>query len=232
MMMATGLGGLLGLTWRSYRDGILLLTFPLVYYVMVSRFVVRFERNMVPLLPFFAVGAGWLVDILASWLQNRLSRHLRLSHPLTAALALLLLLWPVTASVRFNHAISQPDTREDAGKWVQDNVEPGAKIAIEHYSIPFNHDEYWVRDVLRITDHDLEWYQSEEYEILIISDGVWDLLMEQPEVYADKLSRLDELVSGTSLVAEFQPDPPKIVTAGYPTVRIYHFAPTRIYQVD
>ena len=40
------------------------------------------------------------------------------------------------------------------------NVEWGTKIAIEHYSIPFDHTEYWVQDVMRISDHDLTWYEA------------------------------------------------------------------------
>jgi hypothetical protein len=88
-----------------------------------------------------------------------------------------------------------------------------------------------VEDVIRISDHDLSWYQQEGYDLLIISDGVWEVLRRQPVVYADKLTVYDELVTHSSLLAQFTPRPPGIVVAGYPTVAVYHFAPVRIYKV-
>jgi hypothetical protein len=41
----------------------------------------------------------------------------------------------------------------------------------------------------------------------------------------------EELVSNSTLVAEFVPQPPALAVAGYPTVAIYHFAPVRIYAL-
>ena len=67
--------------------------------------------------------------------------------------------------------------------------------------------------------------------MLIISDGVWNLLRQQPEAYADKIAVYDELVENSELLAEFGAQPPAIVVAGYPTVGIYHFAPVRIYRL-
>jgi hypothetical protein len=82
---------------------------------------------------------------------------------------------------------------------------------------------------MRISDHDLAWYQAEGYEVLIISDGVWELLLKDPEAYAEKVQVYNELTSNGVLLAEYVPQPPKLVVAGYPTVAIYHFAPVRIY---
>jgi len=135
------------------------------------------------------------------------------------------------ASIAFDATVSKTDQREVAGQWVEENVEWGSKIAIEHYSIPFDHTEYWVKDVIRISDHDLAWYQQEEFDVLIISDGVWEVLRRQAQVYAEKLAIYDELVTNCTLLAEFVPQPRGIVIAGYPTVAIYHFAPVRIYRV-
>jgi hypothetical protein len=128
-------------------------------------------------------------------------------------------------------SISQTDRRETAGRWVEENIEWGTKIAIEHYSIPFDPTEYWVQDVLRISDHDLDWYQQEGFGVLVISDGVWDLLRRQRDVYDEKVSAYDRLTNGSTLLAEFIPRPPGLVVAGYPTVAIYHFAPVRIYEL-
>jgi 4-amino-4-deoxy-L-arabinose transferase-like glycosyltransferase len=230
-LVVAGTMGLVGLVWRDWRKGLLLIAFPVVYYLMLSRFVVRFERNMVPLLPFLAVGAGWLLDAVAGWLAQRFGRGTGWASALAAAGAVLILALPVTAAVLFDAAISRTDYRELAGQWVEENVAGGSKIAIEHYSIPFDYDAYEVEDVVRISDHGLNWYQQQGYDVLIISDGVWEVLRQQPEAYADKLAVYDELSSSSALLAEFVPQPPSLVVAGYPTIAVYHFAPVRILQV-
>jgi 4-amino-4-deoxy-L-arabinose transferase-like glycosyltransferase len=229
--VAAGVLGLSAILWRERKKGVLLIVFPLLYYLMISHFVVRFERNLVPVLPFLALGGGWLLDRLATWLASRFSKGGAFAHG-TAALGMVLILaLPLAASVSLDRAISQTDLREIAGQWVQDNVEAGSKIAIEHYSIPFDHSQYWVQDVMRISDHDLDWYQQEKFDILIVSDGVWEVLRRDPKSYASKLAVYQELVDNCTLLAEFVPDPPPIAVAGYPTVAVYHFAPVRVYRV-
>jgi hypothetical protein len=77
----------------------------------------------------------------------------------------------------------------------------------------------------------LAWYQQEGFDLLIVSDGVWELLLQQPETYAEKIKAYQELTSNSQLLAEFVPDPAELVVAGYPTVYVYHFAPVRIYEL-
>ncbi len=233
-MVVAGTVGLLGWLWQERKKGLLLVSFPIVYYLVVSRFVVRFERNVVPLLPFLALGGGWLLDVGTDWIVPRIRRfrgRSLLSRGVPVLGLLVLLIPSIVAATAYDRAISQMDLREVAGQWVNANVQPGSRIAIEHYSIPFDHSRYEVQDMLRISDHDLAWYQEEEYDVLIVSDGVWDLLLRQREYYAERVAVYEELVANSELLAEFVPQPPGIVVSGYPTVAIYHFAPVRIYRV-
>jgi hypothetical protein len=128
-------------------------------------------------------------------------------------------------------ALSGTDHRELAGRWVAESIEPGSKIAIEHYAIPFDYDSYHVEDVLRVSNHGLDWYQEEGFDFLIISDGLWPVLQQAPDSYADMLQVYDSLASAETLLKEFVPNPPTLVVAGYPTVGVYHFAPVRIHRV-
>ena len=238
LWVVAGTSGLVGLLWRQWKKGLLLLAFPLVYYIMISGFVVRFERNAVPLLPFLALGGGWLLDALADRLALFVQRRRAdpgSSEAWSAALAALgctmLLILPLTASIGLDLALSRVDHRELAGGWVEENIAPGTKIAIEHYSVPFDYDRYHVEDIVRITDHDLDWYLREGFEILIVSDGVWPVLLRQPDIYRDRVSSYRALTEGSTLLAGFVPDPPGIVVSGYPTVAVYHFAPVYIYRL-
>jgi len=232
LLFVAGLVGLGGIVWRKWRVGLVTIIFPLAYFAPVSRFVVRFARNMVPLLPFLAIGAGWLVDRTSRWLGRKLANRRLWSNLFAGAGTILILLLPLLAAVGFGRLLSDTDHRQVAGEWLEENLAPGSRIAIEHYSIPINDSVYEVTDVLRIDDHDLEWYQEEGFDALIISDGVWPVLRQQPDVYGDRLSAHDELASNAELLAEFVPNPLGLVTAGYPTVAVYHYAPVRIYGVQ
>lgn len=230
LWLVSGMTGLVGMLWRDWKKGLLTVAFPALYYLMISSFVVRFERNLVPLLPFLALGGGWLLDTIADAVAHRVRANTRRwSHLLVLTATAVVIAGPLVAAITFDAAISRMDHREIAGQWVEENIEWGSKIAIEHYSIPFDHTEYEVEDVLRITDHDLEWYLSEGYDVLIISDGVWDLLLGHPDLYHEEIQAYRALVENSTLLTEFVPDPPQIAVAGYPTVAVYHFAPVRIY---
>ena len=223
--------GLVDLLLKEWKKGLLLVAFPAIYYLMVSRFIVRFERNMVPLMPFLAIGGGWFIDRCADLLARRAKRAQAATSIVAVTGAVLLLCLSVPASVALDRALTETDHREHAGQWVEDNITAGSKIALEHYGIPFDYDRYRVEDVIRADDHDLDWYQQQGFDFLIISDGVWEILSRQPEIYADKLGKLHDLTRSSRLMAEFVPEPAGIVIAGYPTVEVYHFAPVRIYQL-
>jgi 4-amino-4-deoxy-L-arabinose transferase-like glycosyltransferase len=231
LWITSGIAGLCLLFWRDWKKGLLIVTFPVLYYAMVSGFTVRFERNMVPLLPFLAIGGAWLIDSLAQWMTKRFRFQAVHYHVLAALGTIFVLAVPLAASIAFDNALSQIDHRELAGQWVETNITEGSKIAIEHYAIPFDYDQYEVEDVLRISDHDLDWYQAKNFDILIISDGVWEILRRHPEDYAEKLAVVDELLDSGTLLAEFMPKPPGIVVAGYPTIQVYHFAPVQIVRI-
>jgi 4-amino-4-deoxy-L-arabinose transferase-like glycosyltransferase len=223
-----GVVGLLALPLKEWKKGLLLAAFPVIYYVMVSRFIVRFERNMVPLLPFLAIGGGWLLDKGADLLARQL-RRAQLSCILAVAGVAVLISMPLVASVALDSELAQTDHRELAGQWVEENITPGSKIALEHYAIPFDYSRYQVQDVIRASDHDLDWYLQQGFDIVIVSDGVWEVLRREPEIYAEKLDTLADIIGNSKLLAEFVPEPPGIAVAGYPTVEVYHFAPVRIY---
>jgi hypothetical protein len=231
LWMVAGILGGIGLLWRDWKKGLLLLSFPLLYYLVISSFVVRFERNLVPLLPFLALGGGWLLDAGSDWLIERLKWSRLLGHMLAILGAGLLVVLPLIATVSFDWALGQTDHRETAGQWVEKHIQPGTKIAIEHYSIPFDYDQYHVEDIIRMSNHDLDWYQQEGFEVLIVSDGIWEVLLHQPEIYADQVAAYNELTASSDLLAEFVPQPTWISVTGYPTVEIYHFAPVRIYRL-
>lgn len=231
LWMLAGVFGLIGML-RDWKKGTLIACFPVVYLVTISLFVVRFERNLVPVLPFLALGGGWLLSASANALARRVKKGHIFAHGVAATGAALIIVLPVAASVSLDRALSQTDLREIAGHWVEQNVAPDSKIALEAYSIPFDRGRYQVLDVRNISDHELSWYQQQCFDVLIVSDGVWEILRLEPRIYGDRLRVYNELARSGTLLAQFVPKPPRLVVAGYPTVAVFHFAPVRIYKIS
>lgn len=225
--------GFFSLLIKPKRAHLLLLSFPLLYFLAISSFRVHFERNLVPLLPFTALFAAYALDRAVTWLAARRGCQERGKTMGLCLAVLLLLLLPATSIVQFDRLISRKDERTTAGEWVGANIPAGSKIAVEHYSIPFPRENYEVEDVLFVGKHTLEWYQKQGFDYVIISDGVWERLLAEPEVYREEAQTYSDILEQSTLLAEFQAkNIPTYLVRGYPTVRIYHFPRVQIFRLE
>ncbi len=222
----------LGLTWagglvyalvRPAKHTILFLAFALLYYLGLARAAVHFERNLLPLLPILSVLAAAWLNSLADWVESHRATQMRLV--LIAAIGVSMIP-PTVASLLFDWSITRMDIRPAAGDWVSRNIPVGAKIAIEHYSIPFPREKYEVVDILRLWDYDAAYFSEQNFDYVIVSNGGWLTRPKELGVFRDMRSR-------HLLLKEFSPEGvPSLVTAGYPTVAEYHFARVWIFQVE
>jgi hypothetical protein len=131
-LLVAGLAGAVLLLWTEPRTGVLLLSFPIAYYVVAGSIRLLFVRYAMPVVPFLCVTAAYLVCRSASWMTSRaLRRGDRLtpaSAVLTAALAAAII-WPSVADVwEFNRIISATDNRVVVAQWFFDHVPPGATV--------------------------------------------------------------------------------------------------------
>lgn len=133
LLLAAGLGLVVALQRRAPQDW-LLLAFPLPYLLIIGTWASRFERYAVPLLPFASILAALgLATLTDRWLR-RLAPARR---GVAFAVAAVLVAAPVFARVLyFELLLTRPDSRELAGAWIERNVSPGARVAIEPYSLP------------------------------------------------------------------------------------------------
>jgi hypothetical protein len=129
---------LVGLAWalavRGPREAILL-AFAAPYLVVIVTWSSRFERYAIPLLPCFAL----LAAATAVRGVGRLVERGRLARPwpqAALAVAVALLLAPALArSAAYHQLLGRPDTRELGSDWITRQVPPGARIALEPYSV-------------------------------------------------------------------------------------------------
>ncbi len=131
-LLCVGLGLVVALRRRAPEDW-LLLAFPLPYLLIIGTWASRFERYAVPLLPFASILAA-LGLAAATWRLPTLAPARR---GFAFAVAALVVAAPVVARVLyFEVLLTRPDSRELAGAWIERNVSPGARVAIEPYSLP------------------------------------------------------------------------------------------------
>jgi hypothetical protein len=120
---------------RGAREAILL-AFVAPYLLVIVTWSSRFERYAIPLLPCLTLLAAAVVVRGVGWLSTRA----RLATAPWPALALLgaaaLLVAPALARVgAYHRLLAQPDTRELGAGWVERQVPPGTRIALEPYSL-------------------------------------------------------------------------------------------------
>jgi hypothetical protein len=133
---------LVGLGVALYRHGkaeIILLAFPLPYFLVIGTWSSRFERYTLPLLPFLALLAALGLATLAAAVRTRVARSgemARWARPgLGLTLAALVLVAPeVLRIVHWHMLLARPDTRVVAGEWIEREIPNGARIAMEPYS--------------------------------------------------------------------------------------------------
>ncbi|MCU0489461.1 MAG: glycosyltransferase family 39 protein [Anaerolineales bacterium] len=124
-----GLGWLLakGLRSRSMTVGILL-SFPLVYFLVMGSTRHYFARYALPMIPFLVVCAAAGLDWLMKGLFKQGTGTVRAAW---YGLTLLLIIQPGLYSVRFDQLVSREDTRTQAKTWIEANLPAGAKIAMD-----------------------------------------------------------------------------------------------------
>lgn len=221
-----GVVALLGVLWalaRRRRADLLLLSFVIPYYLLLSLWRVRFERNLIALVPVLAIlAARFLVDAIA-WVTRRWPGLTRWEIPVLACLTALVIALPAKAAMDFDRALSQRDHRTLAAEWVNANIPTGSKVVTEAFSIPLDQERFKVVELVRIDSEDLAWYLDEGVEYVIVSDGHWRTLFQEPERYTREIATYNEILTNSSMLQEFPARVPTLLSRGYPTIPIYHF---------
>ena len=117
------------------RAAILLVPFPLVYLLLMSRFAETFWRNLVLILPFLCLAAGYGVSRAGAWVASRLPARApaALRSPLLPALVagLLLTAEPGREMINLDRYMAAPDSRNLAFAWLQSELQAGRRAAVE-----------------------------------------------------------------------------------------------------
>lgn len=214
---------------RHRKADVLLLVFPMAFYLSMSDYRVNFTRNLLPILPFTSILAALPLVALAQVLRSRFAatgrdRRWLLSATSTWALSGLagLMVLPILLSaVKRDHRQSEADTRFVALNWLNANTQPGTKIWLEPWTPALSSSRYIFEGGQHVTEHAMDWYKANHFEYVMVSTGAYkDVVYDNPgkdpalrQAYLDFFDR-----NAPNMVAEF--DSNKLNREG-PSVRIY-----------
>jgi 4-amino-4-deoxy-L-arabinose transferase-like glycosyltransferase len=180
---------------------LLLLIFPIIYYAFISRYPVRFDRQLMPILPFLALlGAWWL-----PWLRSRIQSYGRTAPIVAGICALVLVLIPLVQAAQWNIELGRTDTRYPALDWVRENVEPDAVIAHEHYTPPLADAGFRAELIWSTYEQPADWFDEYSVEYLMISSYIYQRYLDEPGRYPSQAAFYDALLSRPTRAA-FAPD--------------------------
>ena len=128
LLTALGLAGVVLLPFKSWRAGLLLLAFPALFALLMLNQRVAFFRNMLVMIPFFAVLAACTVERSSGWMQ-RLPERVRM--PLGALLVLGLVMPALARAVEErSEAATMRESRHAVSAWLRDSASALSDTAI------------------------------------------------------------------------------------------------------
>lgn len=207
------LGIIHGFYSRS-KDIIFLSIFPLVYFVFISSFAVRNDRTLLPMTPFmFLLAASFWVRLLdkAKGLPSKVARQLSIFT--TICLLIISLVLSISPTVKNIIQRTTADSRETARVWINANLPPGTKIAIESYSPFLESPHFLVQGIGKIIDYQPEWYIENGFDYLVFSQRMYGRYYDNPERYSVQISRYDGFFNRFTLE--------RLFTDGGYEIRIY-----------
>ncbi len=171
------------------KQNLVLLSFPLVYFVFVSLLLVRNDRTILLIVPFLALLATSFVAGLHEWSIQRLRLPRAVAVAALSAVIALCALSPLQSVAIANSQLGVVDSRETARVWIDRNLPAGSRVALEGYSPYVDTDRFVVHGEFSMIDRSPEWYVQNGYEYLVFSYGAFGRYYENPVQYPDQMAR-------------------------------------------
>ena len=219
--------------------GLLVLAFPLLFIPFIASLSLRWDRWLLPALPFLCVLAALGFREVATLLHSpamgpALGRVL--ARLLSVAVALVAISLPAVDAVLWTRAVAQPDTRTLAYDWLLENVPADSRVLAEAYSPQLPADRFRLYGVnqgyIDRLDGGRRQYpvptgvigtlrnpslvQQAGIDYVLLADH-YDRRLAEPGRYARQIAVYEELLSTAELV--YQAEPSRGHAAGL-TVRV------------
>ena len=120
-----GAGIIWALTQKGRKEW-LLLSYPVLYFLMIGSWGVCNARYLIPVFPFLAVLGGGMVSFF--WAKLKLRPGGKIIVPGFVVLLSILPVWNIGLN---DIMLSRIDTRTESRQWIEQHIPEGAKIALE-----------------------------------------------------------------------------------------------------
>ena len=212
-----GLAKRISLGFRR-RDAvsIMVLSFPLIYFLIMGftrHYFARYALPLVSFLAFFAAEATLgLSKLLIPVNTNR-------RNVFVACLAALAMVQPAASSLRHDILLTRDDTRTLAKEWIEANIPEGASVAADWpihgpplKSMERDASTAGVRYELAViggsglADHALDWYLDQGVDYIVSSSSIYSIELVDKSWNAERLAFYASLDEGLELQASFYPN--------------------------
>lgn len=130
-LLILSIAGLLYAIYKHSREDILIIAFPVFYYLFFGYMgSSAIDEYIIPILPFLVLLAA-RVFLDAVYKLKIESFHLKIA--IIAILSFSVIWIPAKYTMRHNWLLAQSDTRTLAKRWIENNIPKGSKIALEKY---------------------------------------------------------------------------------------------------
>ena len=204
--------------WRKKEKQklLLILCFPLFYYLLLGAMKLFFVRFTIPLIPYLCILSAYGIISLVN----------RIPYTYQRVTLVLLILISISQGVIFNckhnYLISKTDTRILARNWISDNLPHGSKIVTEGYGPSLR--VYYDKDRLmeNINNHQIEkvWaslpkaslneYKQQQINYIITSSYISRRYLDHPNKYPTENEFYITLEKETNQIFKISPSEGKI----------------------
>lgn len=194
-------GVVLGVVRRN-QPVLIISAYCLAYFCFINSLVLRNGRSLVPIVPGLLAVAAWFISEALTWLNARTFSQ-KLPRAFRNSISLLLLALTVTpplhTSLTETRSLLWQDNREAARVWVEANVPPHSRFAIEAYACYVDRHRYRLRS---ITDLEPRWL-AQHADYVILSGGSYDRFVIEPTRYPEQLALYQAIFNEFELVKSF-----------------------------
>jgi len=218
--------GLYSIFRKSLPSAVLLISFPLPFYLFMGAYPRVFMRNMVAVVPFLSLLGAFGAFELTRYLWRWRSQPKAFSRKLGWALSVAVVIgtgWGLCSQglKEYHHVrvITLPNTRWLAEIWIKKNIPSGARIIKEYYTPSTREIKCKVKDlgVAGFAKKRVR-YNLEKFDYIILSSDSHGRFFIHPERFPDEVRIYRSIMSTHPLKKIFIPDNK---TVSGPVIRIY-----------
>lgn len=203
ILIGTGLG--LFFTIRNIeRRTVLVLAFPVVYFITIGALPLKWSRWIIPIIPFICLYVAIALDyflngifLCFSNIIGRQRKTIAIQLPMLIILLSLFIIHPVKESIAINKKICLPDTRQICTEWIKQHI-PEGKFAQDWYTFQpspryayfrgeFQFEKYIILQEFSIANKTLEDYRVKGFTHVIISSSLYNNYFREVERYPQEV---------------------------------------------